>query len=923
MSYDTLLMPHRNTVTCSPMFDGDSEYENRNYIDLLDLLKQSRTTSSCRHTHVLVGPPFGTFMIGGNKMRQFWINYADAVSKNSGPLYVAESPGKEAPILVDVDLKTKTESVVDALYSIDHVKTVVKAYQTVLTKIIADLRPEALTCVLLEKPAYTQTINGIAYTKNGFHLHFPKLFLDRTVQEIYLIPLVKLEIASLFQNIGIVDCIDANSVNVHWLMYGSKKPNNDPYLATRCFVADCVETSIVDGLKDYKAANFKNEHIAIDETNVMSHLPRIMSIYLYGRETDYYYKPKRSVNTPIMESLSNRKIDRTKYAQMTVSEALTEANLYMPMLSRKRADDRSDWLAVGFCIWNISEGDDEGLSMWLEFSEQSEKFDEVECIHLWTNMRTNQYTIGTLKFFAKQDSPEEYEELMNDRRRTLTTKMVKGSHNDIAQMLYNEYGNEFVCANVNSNTWYQFKHHMWHESEKGLDLRERVSASSGCIVKMLFDKLNELKSTVVDDSKKKKIDTIKAVLKQCKSAPFKNNVMSECVEVFRNSSFLPLLNKDPYLIAFKNGVYDFTSDTFRAGKPEDYLSVSLPMEYFDFGTTEHPRIMEIDDFFLKIFPDSAIREYFLYQISHLFIGGNHNKIMMFWTGNGNNGKTVTQTLFEHMLGPLAVKFSSSLITGKKAQLGVAAPELSRAGNGVRWAVMDEPNQDELINAGTLKALTGNDSYWARDLFEKGKSTKEIKPLFKLHMICNKLPGIRYADEATWDRIKVIPFESKFIPVDKCSSNLDEQIETKTFPKDSKLTDRLATMTQPLAWFLINKWRKNSDYKPVEPDKVRVATSAFRQDNDVYRQFVSENVIDKSDCKLTLGSLYTRYNDWFKIACPGHAMQPRTVIREQFVTIFGNLVGGKYWEGIAFDDDIRSSCKYSSGDRSIDRINPML
>lgn len=426
----------------------------------------------------------------------------------------------------------------------------------------------------------------------------------------------------------------------------------------------------------------------------------------------------------------------------------------------------------------------------------------------------------------------------------------------------------------------------------------------------------------------KKIKGIKAMIKQCKTAPFKNNIMTECVEVFRNNAFLPLLNKDPYLIAFKNGVYDFENVTFRAGKPEDYLSISLPIEYFDFGTMEHPKIMEIEDFFMKIFPDPEVRDYFLYQISHVFIGGNYNKIMMFWTGSGDNGKTITQTLFEKMLGSLAVKFSSALITGKKQNLGAAAPELSRAGNGVRWAVMDEPNQDELINAGMLKSLTGNDSYFARDLFEKGKSTKEIKPLFKLHMICNKLPGVRYADEATWNRIKVIPFESKFISIDKCSESIETQIETKTFPKDSTLIDKLSNMTQPLAWFLINKWKRSFDCKPIEPLKVKAATSAFRQENDVYRQFANETIVLRNDSRITLGGLYTRFNDWFKTACPGQMMQPRTIIREQFIGIYGELVGGKHWEGIAFDDNLVIGEPLYVNDE-VDgkperiRINPML
>ena len=48
--------------------------------------------------------------------------------------------------------------------------------------------------------------------------------------------------------------------------------------------------------------------------------------------------------------------------------------------------------------------------------------------------------------------------------------------------------------------------------------------------------------------------------------------------------------------------------------------------------------------------------------------------------------------------------------------------------------MEEPNADEQLNIGELKKLSGGDSYWARDLFEKGKSTREVFPMFMITFI---------------------------------------------------------------------------------------------------------------------------------------------------------------------------------------------
>ena len=75
-------------------------------------------------------------------------------------------------------------------------------------------------------------------------------------------------------------------------------------------------------------------------------------------------------------------------------------------------------------------------------------------------------------------------------------------------------------------------------------------------------------------------------------------------------------------------------------------------------------------------------------------------------------------LFEKMLGEYSIKLPTSLITGKRTQSSAASPELVRAGNGVRWVVLQEPDQKDFLNIGVLKELSGNDTFYARGLFKK-------------------------------------------------------------------------------------------------------------------------------------------------------------------------------------------------------------
>lgn len=904
-----------------------------------DTFIKSTRTNELFHSHVLLGSPYGKINVSNSRMKEFWDIYADCVSE-SAPLFLAEKPSQELPVLVDVDLKTRLNSTVSKkIYSSKNVKTVVKTYQTILKeKVLQNVSEEALTCVLLEKPSFVMETNGIKFVKNGFHLHFPKLFIDSNVQEAYIIPLVKDQLSGLFDNLYTVDdgridesrkpvphydFIDSASVRVHWLMYGSRKPGNKPYVATKCFLAGAVETDFESALGDYILPQLKGENEPQScEGNVMKLLPRILSTRLHGR-IQYYFKARPSVNTPIFEQFETIKQKRPIFVQKTVNDVMKEVEKLMPLINDKRADDRGDWLAIGFCLMNITDGDADGLSAWLEFSDRSPKCNEAECICLWNSRRENNFSLGTLKYFAKLDSPVEYEALCKKHGDELIDMAVDGGHNDLAKILYNEYGQEFVFSTINSS-WYRFTNHIWEKSESPkvcFQLSERISDNNGAILNQfihhlkLAEKERKILSKKTDDDENeiqvamltRKIQTLTKLIKSCKANSFKTSVMKECQEVFRNDSFSDKLNTNPYLVAFKNGVYDFKNDCFRDGKPEDYLSVSLSFDYKDFGSRDCQEVLEVASFFRKIFPDDSIRQYFLDQVSQLFIGGNHDKVILIWTGSGDNGKSVTQRLFEKMLGQLSVKISTTMITGRKSNLGQASPELARTGNGVRMVVMDEPNKDEKITTGIVKTATGNDSFFARDLYQGGNGTKEIIPLFKIHMLCNELPSVKNPDDAFWERVRVIPFESKFVSEEKCPLTYEEQMSKKIFPKDPQFQfgKKIEEMIQPLAWFLISHWRGLNKTERIVPEKVKIATGEYRDENsnDPYQEFAEEN-LTRGQGKIKCDKIVEKFKEWFKRENPREKPPTKKVIINCFNKILGKPDSTHWvgWEWTECDSD---------------------
>jgi len=590
------------------------------------------------------------------------------------------------------------------------------------------------------------------------------------------------------------------------------------------------------------------------------------------------------------------------------------------MLDDKRANDRNEWIRIGWILFNIGNGCDEAREMWLEFSQRcGDKYDEQDCIRHWDKMVKKDYTIGSLRHFASMDSPDEYDKLRDANVKKYIQQSLSGSHNDIARALYELYGTEFVCASLKHKLWFQFRNHRWQEIEEGIYLQKKMSGAIlekyTSLSKEYFDKLSNASDAGEQAMYKERVKQLMKLVGNLKSAPFKRNVMKECMEVFYDGSFLKKLNKNPYLVGFQNGVYDTRTHGFRAGSPEDYISLQMAIEYKIFDETA-VEMAQVKDFLSKVFPDKSVREYFMDTSSDVFVGGNHSKIVQVWTGEGDNAKSITQILFEKMLGEYAVKLPTSLIIGKRTQSSAACPELVRAGNGVRFAVLQEPDQKDVINIGILKELSGNDTFFARGLFKEGG---EITPMFKLILICNEPPQLPYGDKAVWNRIRVIPYEATFC--DDAPDTLEQQILEKRFPKDRQFADKIPGMVEAFAYLLLERRKKTR--KHFEPAKVKMATEGYRKKNDIYRQFIEESIIDDAKKKISLLELYTSFKEWFKESLPNHQIPIKNDVLIYFTKSWGEPGRGVKWAGKrmrTLQDDINSGEAMVLEDEDFDEEN---
>jgi len=167
--------------------------------------------------------------------------------------------------------------------------------------------------------------------------------------------------------------------------------------------------------------------------------------------------------------------------------------------------------------------------------------------------------------------------------------------------------------------------------------------------------------------------------------------------------------------------------------------------------------------------------------------------------------------------------------------------------------------------------------------------------------------LKYSDKATWNRIRVIPFESTFVdPSEPCPATLDEQLRQKRFPMDKEFGKKIPNMVSAFAWYLL-QWRQKISVR-IEPAKVREATAVYRRQNDIYRQFIEESIIEDKNSSLTITEMYAQFKEWFKEGWPNMSLPIKNEVKEYFDRLWGDAERGVKWNGYrirTLQDDVDS------------------
>lgn len=539
---------------------------------------------------------------------------------------------------------------------------------------------------------------------------------------------------------------------------------------------------------------------------------------------------------------------------------ISAAKKLLKILKVERAYGYDDWIRVGWALYDTSQT---LLPDFIAFSKKSpSKYKDGCCEKVWKDCdritaedRVTGYTIGSLYHWAKEDNPEAYEQF---RKETLNSSLESGDitrHDDVAEIIYNLYKHEFVCSSCKKNEWWQFKNHRWQKLEEDVTLSQNLSKE----VSVKFQRLaidyytkSAASTGMQSDLYNKKGNEIKKLADNLRDVTYKKKIMMACKEKFYVRNFDKGLDQNNFLVGFENGVYDLNAGKFRSGYPDDLVARSTGYKYREF-TRSDPIIRAIEKFFRSIQPEEDMLKYIMCYIASLFEGSNKDQKFMVWTGNGSNGKGTLIGLIKDTLGQYYCSLDQTAITQKRGNSSSATPELADK-VGVRSICLQEPNSDDKLNLGFVKSITGQDEIQVRPLY--GEPFYYV-PQFKLLLACNDLPNIPDGgDGGIWRRIRVIPFEQKFVLK---PSGPGEQL------LDKSLKEEIKTWGPALAWLLLNVYYpmyKNGDLDEMEPERVKLATRKYECDSNIFIEFMNQYVVFDPRAQTDKNTLWEIFKQWY-------------------------------------------------------------
>lgn len=849
----------------------------------------------------------GKYCVPDEDLPAFFDHYEHAMVTGAA-LHLTEKPTNPSKMRVDLDFRFPLEAGMGGastsdqaatelrrVYTPEHVRRIARHYSEVLHRYLdlGDDAQDVLTCYVMEKPGPTENRGKL---KDGIHMVWPRVVVSHQFMHLVRKHLLDdastvfsgLPVCNTFEDIIDQAIIDKNN----WQMYGSRKPDAAAYRVTAIMQYDAVAGDMValpaptamDEIKFVRLLSMRDP----DATEVAIRPEYVEQVDEYIRHVLPTMDERRKGKLHGQIFAASKNLTKNYVSE---DELIMARLLVTECLRTERAESYEDWIKTGWTLRNI---DYRLLDTWVEFSRLSSKYIEGECQKLWNGMRMDTLGMGTLRWWAKEDNPVKYSEIMETNVINLVDVCIgsDGAHFDVARVVHAMYKDKYRFTS--RDVWYMFRDdkHKWVRTREGLQLR--MVLSNNICTKFLeraiywtqeATRYTDVQAELCTDKARK----LNKIALQLKNSGFKDSVMKECKALFTDERFEEVLDSHTHLVGFENGVYDLRMHEFREGLPDDFVSFSTGRHFVEYQP-DSVEAREIEGYMRQVFTNESVRKYMMDWLACVIDGGVRQEKFYIFTGSGSNSKSMCLNLIQKAIGDYYCILPIALLTQKRTASNSAQAELERT-KGRRLAVMQEPGESERLNIGLMKELTGGDRILCRGLF---KEPIEFRPQFKMTMTCNELPEVPSDDGGTWRRLRVVDYTSRF------TDNPDPN-KPNEFPLDPDLLEKFDRWADMFVSMMLHH-HKTIDPKTVhEPTEVLVATNRYRQNNDVIGQFISEQYVADANTtdRVTINKAYAAFRAWAQdVMQKGKKVPDRNQLRTYMEGKFGPYPSaGRGWRGI--------------------------
>jgi putative DNA primase/helicase len=332
-------------------------------------------------------------------------------------------------------------------------------------------------------------------------------------------------------------------------------------------------------------------------------------------------------------------------------------------------------------------------------------------------------------------------------------------------------------------------------------------------------------------------------------------------------------DQEPMVINTPSGIVNLENGKLEKHQPDRMLNQMTDSEY-----DKDAKCPTWERFVSEIFKGNKDLMRYMQQLAGYSLTGSINEhIFIYCYGGGRNGKSTFINTLIKIFGDYAASAPPNLLISKRNDPHPTELAFLRK---IRLALGGEVKPGERLDEGKLKHLTGGEKITARTM---RKDFTQFTPTHTLWLAGNMKLKIYATDIGMWERIKLIPFQATF------TGN----------QRDVTLPERLLEEAPGiLAWAVRGAidWHKSGF---TEPDIVTKATLQYKQDENLFAQWLTEKTEKEAHGTTPHKELRQDYVNWCDDNSIKHPHSTRAFTNAMREAGFERSKGGtRNWRGIS-------------------------